>query len=174
MLRPGCIGPPSSLQCIAVKAIEVYADTSVYGGVHDEEYGLASSRFFDQVRTGRFLLVVSDVVRREIEQAPPIVRATFDDLIAFMKLVAVDEQVLRLRDAYLKAGIVSPKWADDAAHVAAATVSEADLIVSWNFKHIVQFERIRLYNAVNALNGFRSIEIRSPPEVIDEVDPEEV
>jgi hypothetical protein len=84
-----------------------------------------------------------------------------------MELVPVDERVLALRDAYVEAGIVSPKWADDAAHVAAATLAEADLIVSWNFRHIVHFDKIRLYNAVNALRGYRAVDIRSPLEVIE-------
>lgn len=84
-----------------------------------------------------------------------------------MTLVPVDERVLALRDAYVSAGIVGAKWADDAAHVAAASVAEADLIVSWNFRHIVHFDKIRQYNAVNALEGYRALEIRSPLEVID-------
>lgn len=84
-----------------------------------------------------------------------------------MQLIPVDERVLALRDAYVAAGIVTVKWADDAAHVAAATVTEADLIVSWNFRHIVHFDKIRLYNAVNAMKAYRSVEIRSPLEVID-------
>ncbi len=91
-----------------------------------------------------------------------------------MRLVAFDERVLALREAYLSAGILGPDWADDAGHVAAATVGGADLIVSWNFRHIVHFEKIRLYNAVNALNNYRAVEIRSPLEVIDYEDREEV
>ena len=63
--------------------------------------------------------------------------------------------------------MVTQKWANDAGHVAAATVAGADLIVSWNFRHIVHYDKIRAYNAVNLLHGYREIEIRSPLEVID-------
>ena len=94
-------------------------------------------------------------------------QAIFDKMLPWVSVVAVDEEVLRLRDAYLSAGIVSEKWADDAGHVAAASVHGADLIVSWNFKHIVHFDKIRQYNAVNLLNGYREIDIRSPAEVIE-------
>ncbi|MCK4341383.1 MAG: hypothetical protein KAY37_06640 [Phycisphaerae bacterium] len=144
-----------------------YIDTSVFGGVFDEEFETPSKSFFDLARAGRFLLLVSDVTRREIALAPDHVREHFDTLLAFMRLVPVDERVLALRDAYLAARILAPQWADDATHVAAATVAEADLIVSWNFRHIVHFDKIRLYNAVNALEGYRPLEIRSPLEVID-------
>ena len=106
-------------------------------------------------------------MRREIILAPKRVQDYFEEWLAFMRLVPVDRQVLALRDAYLAAGIVTARWAEDAAHVAAATVAQADLIVSWNFRHIVHFEKIRLYNAVNALRGYRPLEIRSPQEVID-------
>jgi hypothetical protein len=93
-------------------------------------------------------------------------------MLPSLQIVAVDEEVLRLRDAYVSAGIVSEKWADDAGHVAAATIGGADLIVSWNFKHIVHFDKIRLYNAISMLNGYREIDIRSPAEVIDYEDQE--
>jgi hypothetical protein len=110
---------------------------------------------------------VSDIVRREVAEAPPRVRKLFEGLLAHMQVVPFDHRVLTLRQAYLAAGILSPTWADDAGHVAAATLGGADLIVSWNFKHIVHLDKIRLYNAVNALHGYQALEIRSPAEVIE-------
>lgn len=150
-----------------MKSVRTYADTSVFGGVFDEEFDSASRAFFDLVRQGRFELVVSDLCRLEIDQAPPQVKEHFDGLLEYMHIVPVDEHVLALRDAYIAAGVVGKQSLYDAAHVAAATVAEVELIVSWNFRHIVHFEKIRLYNAVNALEGYRSIEIRSPLEVLD-------
>lgn len=150
-----------------MKCVRTYADTSVFGGVFDEEFKVASRAFFDLVKRGRFELVVSDLCRLEIEQAPSQVKGHFDGLLAYMHLAPVDERVLDLRDAYLSAGVVGLRSLDDAAHVAAATVADVELIVSWNFRHIVHFEKIRLYNAVNVLEGYRSLEIRSPLEVLE-------
>jgi hypothetical protein len=150
-----------------MRTLTVYADTSVFGGVFDEEFEAHSKAFFESVRTGRFALLISDVVRREIGFAPEAVQAYFERMLPYMRLVYVDERILALRDAYVRAGILAPQWADDAAHVAAATVADADLIVSWNFRHIVHFCKIRLYNAVNTMEGYRPVEIRSPREVID-------
>ncbi len=144
-----------------------YTDTSVFGGVFDDEFMAASREFFDLVRRGKFELLVSDISRKEIAAAPAQVRSIFEEMLPLLRMVAVDEEVLRLRDAYVAAGIVSEKWADDAGHVAAATIGGADLIVSWNFRHIVHFDRIRQYNAISILNGYREIDIRSPVEVID-------
>ena len=72
-----------------------------------------------------------------------------------------------LADEYVRAGVLGPASADDATHVAAATVAGADLIVSWNFRHIVNYNRIRGFNAVNVRMGYRAITILSPREVID-------
>lgn len=83
-----------------------------------------------------------------------------------MEIAGVSEDALGLRAAYLDARIVSPKWSDDALHVAIVTTSGCLLIVSWNFKHIVHFEKIPLYNAVNTLRGYSHIGIFSPLEVI--------
>ena len=64
------------------------------------------------------------------------------------------------------AGIVKPKWAADAQHVAAASVNRCRVIVSWNFKHIVHFDKIPLSNGVNLINGYDTLSINTPAEVI--------
>jgi hypothetical protein len=78
---------------------------------------------------------------------------------------SLSDKVLWLRDAYLAAGVVGPKWIDDATHVAAATVVRADAIVSWNFKHIVRLDKIKAYNTVNTKLGFDVVTILTPKEV---------
>ena len=157
-----------------MKLQSVYTDTSVFGGVFDDEFMSASRKFFDLVRRGRFELTASDISRKEIASAPHQVQDLFNEMLPLLRMVAVDEEVLRLRDAYVAAGIVGEKWTDDAGHVAAAIIGGADLIVSWNFKHIVHFDKIRQYNAISMLNGYREIDIRSPEEVIDYEDQEDV
>jgi hypothetical protein len=62
--------------------------------------------------------------------------------------------------------VVSPKWAADALHVAVASVNGYHAIVSWNFKHIVNYRRISLYNGVNLTEGYTPIAIHTPPEVV--------
>jgi predicted nucleic acid-binding protein len=155
-------------------ARRAYVDASVFGGVADEEFAEDSRTFFHQVGQGRFVVVTSGLVADELAQAPSEVRELFERLLAKAVLVEVDEQALALQGAYLDAGILTPKWADDALHVALATVSGADLIVSWNFRHIVHFEKAPKYNAVNALRGYREVAIHSPSEVIAYEDDKDV
>ncbi len=146
--------------------IRVYADTSVFGGVFDDEFKGPSELFFDQVRKGRFRLVTSALVQDEIEPAPAQVKEIFARMVDLAEIVDVASESLQLRDAYLEAGIVFPQWSEDALHVAIATTAGCSLIVSWNFKHIVHFEKIPLYNRVNAQKGYSAIGIFSPLEVI--------
>ena len=152
------------------KLTRVYADTSVFGGMFDEEFETASKVFFDAVKKGTFKLITSELVREEIQVGPQKVLDIFEEFLVIAEIAEITDSALQLQQAYIQAGIVSEKYATDAMHVALATVSTADLIVSWNFKHIVNFQKIPLYNAVNTLNSFGEIAIYSPLEVIENED----
>ncbi|OQW92270.1 MAG: hypothetical protein BWK79_15045, partial [Beggiatoa sp. IS2] len=117
--------------------IRVYADTSVFGGVFDEIFKTASRTFFQQVQEGRFQLVISSLVQKEIELAPIPVRDWFDEFAKLAEFIDLTDAALQLRNAYLEAGIVTPKSVADALHVALATVARCHWILSWNFKHLV-------------------------------------
>lgn len=151
--------------------IRVYADTSTYGGLFDVEFALGSRLFFEQVKEGRFHLLTSALVADEISNAPLRVQEAYYAMLPYMEVVAVNEAALRLQQAYMDAGVVARKWQGDALHVAVATVHGAEVVVSWNFKHIVNYSRIRLYNKVNRQEGWKEIDIRTPLEVL--IDEEE-
>jgi len=150
------------------ETVRVYADTSVYGSVFDNEFARPSRVFFDRVREGRFRLVVSALVEDELAQSPSEVREWFAKFRVAADSVAVTDEAVALRQAYLDAGILTPKSSDDALHVALATVAECGLIVSWNFRHIVHYQKVPLYNAVNVLRRHATLDIRSPLEVIED------
>jgi len=145
--------------------IRAYADTSVFGGVVDPEFSEASRRFLEHVREGRVSLAISGLVQEEIQEGPEPVRAALDDMLSYAELVEIEHDAYALHVAYVKYEVVTERWAADALHVATASVSRCAMIVSWNFRHIVNFRRIPLYNAVNALMGYPPMAIHSPPEV---------
>ena len=150
------------------RPIQIYVDTCVFGGILDSEFSLATKRFFDLVRRGEYHLVVSSLVVLELTYAPEPVRTLFADLQEYMTVVDPDEATLVLQRGYLEAGILTPKWSDDALHVALATTSRCDLIVSWNFKHFVNYRRIKLYGMVNVSQGYPPIDIYTPEEMLDD------
>ncbi len=147
--------------------LRIYIDNSVVGGCHDEEFDEESIALFDMAREGKVVLLVSDLVLKELGPAPPEVREVLPSLPqGAIERVDTTEEAEALRDAYLAAGVVGPARTRDALHVAIASVAEADMIVSWNFKHIVHHEKIRGFHAVNMLKGYPLIGIHSPLEVI--------
>ena len=149
------------------KPLRVYADTSVFGGCFDDEFKTESVRFFEEVRLGQFVVVVSNVTLDELELAPDRVRGVLAGLPPQqVEIVNTSPESDRLRNAYLEAAVVGPASTNDAAHIAVATISSVDLVVSWNFKHIVHFEKIGGYEGVNTLRGYRSPRIYSPQEVV--------
>jgi len=87
-------------------------------------------------------------------------------MLPYGETVYPTADALQLQAAYLSAGILTPKWADDALHVALATVTLCNVIISWNFRHIVHFQKVPQYNAVNVLNGYGTIAINTPAEVL--------
>lgn len=150
-----------------MKKLRVYVDTSVLGGCHDDEFADQSTALLDLVRRQEMTLLVSDLLADELLDAPAEVKAVFDSLPeASIERVQMSPESEHLRDRYIAAGVVTPTWMDDAHHVALATVSRADMIVSWNFKHIVHFEKMRGFNSVNLREGYQAIEIHSPREVV--------
>ena len=150
-----------------MKRLRIYIDTSVIGGCLDSEFAEQSEALLDMGRRGEIVLLVSDLLADELARAPDEVQARLGSMSGDgLEPVVRSPEAERLRDAYLEAGVVGPSSANDALHVAIATTSAADVIVSWNFKHLVHLEKIRGFNAVNLREGYGMIEIRSPREVI--------
>ena len=149
-----------------MKVQRVYTDTSVIGGCFDTEFEAWSNGLFEDFRRGRFVPVVSSVVAAEVEDAPVVVREAYRELVALgAEVLLVDDEALDLADAYLARGVLTAKFYDDATHIALATLADVDLLVSWNFRHIVHYDKIRAFNAVNLERGYKPIQIYSPREV---------
>lgn len=148
--------------------IRVYVDTSVFGGTQDEEFKVASNRFFQHVKQGRYAVLVSEVTVDEISRVPADVQRALTGLPqeSVVKVPAeVEDEAKALAHAYTAAGIMGNASIAYAMHVAVATVARADLLLSWNFRHIVNYQRINEFNGVNSLNGYPRVAIHSPLEM---------
>jgi len=150
-----------------MKKLRIYVDASIIGGCLDEEFAEESRAFVAMAQQGKLTLVVSDLLAAEIRRAPPDVIAVFESLLAdSLEEVFGTDESMSLAEHYIKAGVLASSSFADAHHVAIATIAHADMIVSWNFKHLVHFDKIRGFNAVNLREGYGPIEIHSPKEVI--------
>ena len=151
-----------------MKKLLVYADASVIGGCEDPEFAGDSRALWQCFVEGQHYLVLSALTLAELKGAPDAVRERVLQVpVAHRIMIAESPTVEELADAYLERGIVGPGSRADAMHVALATVGRVDVLVSWNFKHIVNVGRIRRFNAVNVEHGHAMLEIRTPKEVLD-------
>lgn len=149
-----------------MKIQRVYTDTSVIGWCFDAEFSPWSNGLMRDFQLKNFIPVVSDVITTEIDDAPEHVRLKYAELLAlYPEILETDEQALTLSEIYQQRNILTRKFYDDGVHIALATIAEVDVLVSWNFKHIVHLDKIRLFNAVNIEHGYKQLQIYSPREV---------
>jgi hypothetical protein len=149
-----------------MKRQRIYVDTSVIGGCFDHEFAPWSNGLFRDFHEGHFVPVVSHIVATEIVPAPSAVQEKYKELLGLdTEILEGSVEASVLGSKYQEHRVVPESYSADALHIALATVAEVDLLVSWNFKHIVRFDKIRLFNAVNREAGYKEIEIYSPREV---------
>ena len=148
----------------------IYVDTSVIGGCFDEEFDEYSLQLFDDFISGKKIPIISDIVLFELVGAPEDVKSVLKRVPGEnIEYVHLTEESTALANAYLNGGVVTESSLSDARHIAIATVTRADILVSWNYKHIVNINRIHLLNSVNLKLGYPILEIRSPREVLYDV-----
>ena len=144
-----------------------YIDTSVIGGYFDIEFEKETKLLFNAIRDNKFDIVFSSVTEDELLNAPEQVRNLLSTVPEANKTrIELTEEALQLADSYIAENVVGKTSREDCSHIALATIYKADVLVSWNFKHIVNVIRIRGYNAVNMKLGYQTIDIRSPKEII--------
>ncbi|MFH1004498.1 MAG: PIN domain-containing protein [Bacteroidota bacterium] len=145
----------------------IYVDTSVIGGYFDKEFADATQQLFDLVRKGEIVIVYSEITEDELFDAPKNVRIFFNELPkSQLEIVELTEQANQLADTYISEKVVGKTNRSDCLHIALATINKVDILVSWNFKHIVNIGKIRGYNSVNLKLGYPTLEIRTPKEIL--------
>ena len=144
-----------------------YMDTSIFGGLFDLEFEKETTLLFEKIKLGQVICVYSNLTESELSRAPLRVRRLFEDLDEkFKEKIQVTPEALILAQEYIKEKVVGETSLDDCIHIATATIGKVDLLVSWNFKHIVNVYRIRGYNSVNLKLGFSILNIHSPKEIV--------
>jgi hypothetical protein len=147
--------------------MRIYLDTSVVGGTCDEEYAKDSLALISAVETGTVSVIISDILIGEIALAPDEVQDQFARLLRCpCERVSEVVEALSLRDAYMRSGILPPASSDDALHVAHATIARADVVATWNMRHLVNPTRVRAFNGVNISQGYGLVVITTPREIL--------
>jgi len=148
-----------------MKKLRIYLDTSVIGGCFDPEFQLWSNGLVRDFREGRFRVVLSDITAAEVEPAPKAVRGLHAELLSIAEVLSITEEATAVLSAYENHGVLGSRFRNDMLHIALATVAEVDVLVSWNFRHIVRLDKMQQFNGINLELGYRALAILSPREV---------
>lgn len=146
--------------------MKIYLDTSVFGGLYDDNFSEDTSKLFDLISNGNIKVIVSDVLLSELEKAPHKVRETTKKINNKSNFVKTKKSAAQLAEIYMKEGALGKKSRNDAKHIAIATIEKVDVIVSWNFKHMVNFLKLKQYNYINVREGYDTLDIHSPSDAI--------
>lgn len=119
-----------------MKKQRIYLDTSVFGGLHDEEFQVYTEPLFERIKNSEFEIIFSNITEQELENAPAKIKATTEFLLKnSTDYVKSDIESVQLAKKYIEEGVVGPTSYADCLHIALATIHNANILVSWNFKH---------------------------------------
>lgn len=150
-----------------MKPMRAYLDASVVGGPFDAEFAEPSRKLVAAILGGTVVPLISETLAAEIADAREEVQALLDQIThAGAERLSLSAEAIALQAAYLAAGVVTPRHADDAMHVAQATVARADVVASWNFRHLVNPARVRAFNGVNLAHGYGMVVILTPADLV--------
>jgi hypothetical protein len=156
------------IKSVKIKRQRIYIDRSIVGGFFDKIFENETKMLFQRLENKEIIFVVSEVLSDELVDAPERVRTLLDNYSDdYFEKVPLTNEAKELADKYIAEKVVGSTSLDDCRHIALATINNVDVLASWNFRHIVNLKRIIGYNAVNLKNGYKTLEIRNPKELIN-------
>ncbi len=158
-----------------MKKLKIYLETTIinfYFADDAPDKKADTIQLFQEMKKGNYEAYTSNAVLDEINEASEQLRQKLLSLLVKYDIPVLEEgsDVDRLADLYVSEGIIPLKYREDTVHIAMATITGMDIILSWNFKHIVKRKTILMTNLINAREGYKNIDIYSPSEVIENDD----
>jgi len=151
--------------------VKIYLDTSVISclQVPETPERMADTlRLWEDIKAGIYEVVVSDITIGEISECPEPKRSFMLNELKKIPLVVIEaeKKVEELSQEFIRIGILKEKYIDDCMHIATALLAKCDIIVSWNFKHIVNDKTIEGVKIISKTKGFDGIKIYCPSILI--------
>ena len=148
--------------------MQVYVESSVFGKHTNLADQQTADELFKRFRTNRYRIVISELVESELHRSAKNVQALFNEILKLesTQYLSITDEALNLRQAYLDAGVVGKKSANDALHVALATIARCSLLTSFDRSHIVKSGKIWSFNEVNKREGYIPVNILYPSQFL--------
>jgi predicted nucleic acid-binding protein len=155
-----------------LKQLKIYLETTVFNFKFAEDSPDKKAdtiKLFDEISEGKYVAYTSNYVLQELVKAEEPKRSDMVALVEQYKIrfLEADEIAEKLADKYVAEGIIPSKYKTDGIHIAMATINDLDIIVSYNFQHIVKLKTIIGTESINLREGYKRIGIYSPTEVIE-------
>jgi predicted nucleic acid-binding protein len=155
-----------------MRKLKIYFDTSIISHLDQQDAPdktIETHKLIEKVKANEYDVVISTVTERELEDCPEPKRSI---LLGYLKqiphtVIPLNEEMLTIADKIIELGILKQKSLDDCQHIAAAIISGCDVIVSWNFKHIVNHKTMQGVKAVTAIIGYPEMLIYTPTILIE-------
>jgi len=150
----------------------IYLDTSIPSFVlktNISDKQKITQKLLKEIKAGKITAYISTVVIRELEKTgnEQKRKRLMEILKSFpYHLIELNEKIEELANKYVTAGIIPEKYKDDALHIAAAVISGATTIVSWNLRHMVNVFVKRKVNSINIAEGYPQVDLVTPWEII--------
>jgi predicted nucleic acid-binding protein len=156
-----------------MKKLKIYLDTSVISHLHalDTFDKMQDTvELWEDIKAGRFEVFLSDITLEEIGRCPEKKLEIITNYLSDIDYVVIssNDEIDEVAQKIIDMGILKPKSYDDCMHIASAVVGGCDIIVSWNFKHIVNIKTINGVRAITSLQGYKSIDIVAPSSMLIE------
>jgi len=150
----------------------IYLDTSVFGALYDAEDPKRISiveSLLKKIRNGDYEAFVSRLTLQEVIKAPENIKKGLTNTIRDLDLAVLEEneESFELAELFLTEDVIPQKFRDDARHIAIAIFYNLDVLVSWNYRHMVNIRVKKMINSLCIRQGFKPIDIVSPEEVIE-------
>jgi predicted nucleic acid-binding protein len=155
-----------------MRSLKLYLETTVFNFIFAEDSPDKRQdviKLFDEISQGKYIPYTSDYVLQELLKAEEPKKTKMVDLLNKyeVKLLTPDKNAENLADKYVTENIIPIKYRMDGIHIAMATINNLDIIVSYNFQHIVKLKTIIGTESINLREGYKRIGIYSPTEVIE-------
>jgi len=150
-----------------MRKLKIYLDTSVISHLHQPDAPDKMNdtlALWEETKAGEYKAVISDITTRELMNCAEPKRSIMADYLNEydFEVLAIDKEIDDLAQEIIKRGILTVKSIDDCTHIAAAIINNCDIIVSWNFKHLVNIKTIKGVREITVSNHYKQIDIYTP------------
>ena len=150
-----------------MRKLKIYLDTSVISYLEQEDVPQKmeqTRKVWEILKLGEYQIIISDLVLAEINECKEPKRSILNEYLAeiYYERVNITKKTEEIANEIISQKILNPKSFDDCLHIASAILNDCNIIISWNFKHMVNVDTINGIRKITFARKYNNIEICAP------------